>query len=171
MAPLVRSGDVARLVLDPKIADKAERSGERRLARHRRDPEAAPVDGLQAEVQLADQVAPSGVGKADRARKPVRRQPLPIAQERVVFTTRGTVSRLDRGDQHMVDFVSGAGVGTGERKGARRIDCGAAAVADERWRRVGEAHDSLAAAPLSALNFVIIASHAGARSSRPSQNA
>ena len=161
-----------RLVLDPQVAGEAERRGERRLARHRRDAEAAAVDPLKTQVEFADQLGPGGVGKADRAREPVRRQPLPVAQERVVFVALRQPRALRRGDQHVVDVVARrAGVGTGERKGARRIDHGAAAVADEQRRRVFASHDSLAAAPLSALNFAIIASHAGARSSRPSQNA
>ena len=93
-----------------------------------------------------------------------------VAQERVVLVAGGELRRIRRGDQHMVDVVAGAGVGAGEREGAAGIDDGAAAVADEQRRRsVPAGHDSAAATPLSALNSLIIASQAGARSMSPSQ--
>ena len=170
--PLCEPETFPRLVLDPQVAGEAERRGERRLARHRRDAEAAPVDRLKTQVEFADQVGPGGVGEADGARQPVGRQPLPVAQERVVFVAFGEVARLRR---------RRPAHGRRRRPARRRWDRRTERRASDRRRRrsrgrrtaasVVESHDSLAAAPLSALNFVIIASHAGARSSRPSQNA
>jgi len=50
---------------------------------------------------LADPVDPGGVGKAEGARQPVRRQPLPVAQERIVFFAFGALARLNRRDQQV----------------------------------------------------------------------
>ena len=169
MAALVRPGDVARLVLDPQIAGEAERRGERRLARHRRDAEAASVDRLKLQIKLADQVDPGGVRKAGRARQPVGRQPLPVAQKRIVFAA----------EEAPCASIGGAAGGRRRRRAGRWGRRRERRATGRRRRRSRgrrkaaarrDAHDSLAAAPLSALNLAIIASHAGARSSRPSQN-
>ena len=171
VAALVRSRDVARLVLDPQVAGEAERRGERRLARHRRDAEAASVDRLKAQIEFADQVDPGGVGQAD-ARAPAGRAS-------AIAGSAGTGCRRSRGSLAAFNrratstwSISSPARALGQANGKARAG---STTAPQPWQTNGGAsafgHDSLAAAPLSALNFAIIASHAGARSSRPSQNA
>ena len=183
VARLVRARNHARLVLDPERPGEAERRSERRLAREPGAADPMPIDRRQRLVEFARDVLPGGVGKARGARQAPGREPAAIAQEGVIRgaktliqpfgppSPRGGRGRRRRRDEHVVDVVAFARRGAGERKDLRDVDLSAAAVTDEdRRRRPHAVHWSRAATPLSALNFSIIASHAGARSRSPSQN-
>ena len=75
-----------------------------------------PSTATKRRVQFLHDLAPGSVGKAGRARQPVRRQQRPIAQKRILLSPirQCRVRRL--GDQHMVDVVARARMRAAERQ-------------------------------------------------------
>ena len=127
----MRAPDIAGLILDPKVAGEAQRSGKRWLTRHRGHAEAAPVDPLQRRVELADQVGPRRIRQFFRPRKSVRGEPSSVAQERVQRIAEVKTSRVRRRDEHVIDVAARPRVGAGKWKRAGRINHRPATMADE----------------------------------------
>ncbi len=159
---LVRTGDIAGLVLDPHApaAPEAEALGQDRAAHERRGPEAVPVHGGDGIVELADQAEEVFVGHAAGHGPVVAVQEAPVPGERLgarlVVGGKAHRLRVEGPHEDMVD-VTLAGAGAPEGVRASGVGRAPATGADETAGRLRHGTGT----PLRELNSLIISSHTG----------
>ncbi len=174
MSPLVRAADIPRLVLDPDLG-AAEDVCQGRMRAERRFAKPDPCHLGHLFVHFTDERRKGVVRHAPGRRGLVTVQERAVSEKRVGLLAQELLAEalaralldFELPSEHMVDVVTGSGIGTAEGLPLIGRNSPPATRAEKRGFDLGHVYEC--STPVSRLNSAMPRSQAGIRSRSPSQ--